>query len=138
LTVAADGQPADPRGPWPPAPFTSAGDPPQPSFSGCWPAQHQALRVPSASARSRRAGQRTAAFTSPGTTPRQAAATGVVTGRSRVLAQFTALRYSALDGADHASYKEQGSMIRRYVIWRNRHADDTRLRRVVAHADVAW
>ncbi|HEY5354991.1 MAG TPA: hypothetical protein VIK57_21310, partial [Streptosporangiaceae bacterium] len=45
-------------------------------------------------------------------------------------AQFTALRYFTLDGADHASHKEQGSMIRRYIIWRNRHADDTRLRQV--------
>jgi len=28
-------------------------------------------------------------------------------------------------------------MIRRYIIWRNRHADDTRLRRIVARANVA-
>ncbi|WP_433345417.1 hypothetical protein ACQP25_24015 [Microtetraspora malaysiensis] len=47
------------------------------------------------------------------------------------------LRYFALDGTDHASHKEQGSMIRRYMIWRNRHADDRRLRAVVAKANVA-
>jgi hypothetical protein len=41
-----------------------------------------------------------------------------------------------VDGADHVSHKEQG-MIRRYIIWRNRHADDTRLRQVVAPASVA-
>jgi hypothetical protein len=31
----------------------------------------------------------------------------------------------------------EGSMIRRYVIWRNRHADDIRLRQVVARANAA-
>jgi hypothetical protein len=31
----------------------------------------------------------------------------------RIEAQFTALRYFALDGTDHASHKEQASMIRR-------------------------
>ncbi|WP_245627454.1 hypothetical protein [Actinomadura oligospora] len=52
-------------------------------------------------------------------------------------AQFTALRYFTLDGTDHATHKEQGSMIRRYIIWRNRHADDRRLRAVVIRANVA-
>lgn len=56
---------------------------------------------------------------------------------NRIEAQFTALRYFALDGTDHRSHKEQGSMIRRYIIWRNRHADDTRLRRIVARANTA-
>jgi hypothetical protein len=56
---------------------------------------------------------------------------------NRIEAQFTALRYFALDGTDHRSHKEQGSMIRGYIIWRNRHADDTRLRQVVARANVA-
>ena len=56
---------------------------------------------------------------------------------NRIEAQFTALRYFALDGTDHASHKEQGSMIRRYIIWRNRHADDQRLRAVVDRANVA-
>jgi hypothetical protein len=41
-----------------------------------------------------------------------------------VEAQFTALRYFNLDGTDHASHKEQASMIRRYIIWRNNHAYD--------------
>ncbi|MFH9203290.1 IS630 family transposase, partial [Streptomyces anulatus] len=48
-----------------------------------------------------------------------------------------ALRYFTLDGTDHADHKKQGSMIRRYIIWRNRHADDRRLRAVVDRANVA-
>ncbi|WTJ88241.1 transposase [Streptomyces sp. NBC_01538] len=56
---------------------------------------------------------------------------------NRIEAQFTALRYFTLDGTDHASHREQGSMIRRYIIWRNRHADDRRLRAVVERANVA-
>ena len=56
---------------------------------------------------------------------------------NRVEAQFTALRYFALDGTDHASHHEQASMIRRYIIWRNNHAYDQRLRQVVTRANVA-
>ena len=56
---------------------------------------------------------------------------------NRIEAQFTALRYFALDGTDHASHHEQGSMIRRYIIWRNNHAYDERLRRIVDRANVA-
>src|SRR5262249_28871103 len=56
---------------------------------------------------------------------------------NRIEAQFAALRYFTLDGTDHANHKEQGSMIRRYIIWRNRHADDQRLRTVVDRANVA-
>src|SRR5437763_8013201 len=56
---------------------------------------------------------------------------------NRIEAQFTALRYFALDGTDHATHEEQGSMIRRYTIWRNTHAYDERLRRVVARDNVA-
>jgi transposase len=56
---------------------------------------------------------------------------------NRIEAQFTALRYFTLDGTDHPDHKEQGSMIRRYIIWRNRHADDRRLRTVVDRANVA-
>jgi transposase len=56
---------------------------------------------------------------------------------NRVEAQFTALRYFALDGTDHATHKEQASMIRRYIIWRNNHAYDQRLRQVVTRANVA-
>jgi len=56
---------------------------------------------------------------------------------NRIEAQFTALRYFALDGTDHATHKEQGSMIRRYIIWRNTHAHDERLRRIINRANVA-
>ncbi|MFJ6486257.1 hypothetical protein ACIQK6_39975, partial [Streptomyces sp. NPDC091682] len=58
-------------------------------------------------------------------------------GLNRIEAQFTALRYFALDGTDHASHREQGSMIRRYIIWRNKHAQDERLRSVVSRANIA-
>ncbi|EME67361.1 transposase [Rhodococcus ruber BKS 20-38] len=55
----------------------------------------------------------------------------------RIEAQFTALRYFALDGTDYGSHREQASMIRRHIIWRNKHADDERLREVVDRANVA-
>jgi transposase len=44
---------------------------------------------------------------------------------SRIEAQFTALRYFALDGTDHATHQEQGSMVRRYIIWRSRLARES-------------
>jgi hypothetical protein len=56
---------------------------------------------------------------------------------NRIEAQFTALRYFALDGTDHASHAEQGLMIRHYLAWRNRHARDERLGRIVKRANVA-
>jgi transposase len=56
---------------------------------------------------------------------------------NRIEPQFTALRYFALDGTDHASHREQASMIRRYIIWRNNHAYDERLRRIIDRANVA-
>jgi hypothetical protein len=56
---------------------------------------------------------------------------------ARVEARFTALRYFPLDGTDHASQREQASMIRRYIIWRNDYAYDERLRQVVTRANVA-
>jgi transposase len=56
---------------------------------------------------------------------------------NRIEAQFTALRYFTLDGTDHPSHKEQASMIRRYIIWRNNHAYDEKLRRIVDKANVA-
>jgi hypothetical protein len=56
---------------------------------------------------------------------------------NRIEAQFTALRYFALDGTDHASHAEQASMIRRYIIWRNNHAYDERPRRIIAKANIA-
>jgi hypothetical protein len=56
---------------------------------------------------------------------------------NRIEAQFTALRYFALDGTDHPSHLEQARMIRRYIAWRNRHADDQALREPVKRANVA-
>jgi len=56
---------------------------------------------------------------------------------NRIEAQFTALRYFALDGTDHGTHREQASMIRRYIIWRNRNAHDRALREVVKRANVA-
>jgi hypothetical protein len=56
---------------------------------------------------------------------------------NRIEAQFTALRYFTLDGTDHASHKEQASMIRRYIIWRNNHAYEERLGRIVDRANAA-
>jgi hypothetical protein len=51
-------------------------------------------------------------------------------------AQFAALRYFTLDGTDHPSHAEQGLMIRRFIAWRNRHAPDERLGRIVKRANV--
>jgi len=56
---------------------------------------------------------------------------------NRIEAQFQALRYFTLDGTDHRSHKEQNSMIRRYIIWRNRNAHDKTLRELVKRANVA-
>ena len=56
---------------------------------------------------------------------------------NRIEAQFQALRYFCLDGTDHASHHEQASMIRRYIIWRNRNAHDRALRELVKRANVA-
>ncbi len=56
---------------------------------------------------------------------------------NRIEAQFTALRYFALDGTDHRTHQEQGSVIRQYIIWRNHHAEDQQLRRIVNRANVA-
>ena len=56
---------------------------------------------------------------------------------NRIEAQFTALRYFALDGTDHESHEAQSRMIRRYIAWRNRHADDKALRELVKRANVA-
>ena len=47
------------------------------------------------------------------------------------------MRYFALAGTDHESHKEQASMIRRYIIWRNNHAYDERLLQIVNRANVA-
>jgi transposase len=54
---------------------------------------------------------------------------------NRIEAQFTALRYVALDNTDHDSHREQASMIRRCIAWRNRHVTDPELRKVVRRAE---
>ena len=41
------------------------------------------------------------------------------------------LWYFALDGTGHASHRQGASMICRYIIWRNHHVYDERLRRIV-------
>jgi transposase len=56
---------------------------------------------------------------------------------NRIEAQFTALREFALNGTDHTTHREQNSMIRRYIAWRNRHTNDPRLRRIIDRANVA-
>ena len=56
---------------------------------------------------------------------------------NRIEAQFTALRYFTIDGTDHATHREQASMIRRYIRWRNRNAQDKALREIVKRANVA-
>ena len=56
---------------------------------------------------------------------------------NRIEAQFTALRYFALDGTDHDSHEAQGRMIRRDIAWRNRNADDRALRELIKRANVA-
>jgi transposase len=55
---------------------------------------------------------------------------------NRIEAQFTALRYFALDGTDHETHRQQASMIRRYIAWRNRHATDPKLRKVIRRAEI--
>jgi hypothetical protein len=47
------------------------------------------------------------------------------------------LREFTLNGTDHATHQEQGSMIRRYIAWRNRHTSDPRLRRIINRANAA-
>ena len=55
---------------------------------------------------------------------------------NRIEAQFTALRYFTLDGTDHGTHREQASMIRRYIAWRNRHVTDPKLRKVIKRASI--
>ena len=57
--------------------------------------------------------------------------------RNRIVAHFTARRYFALDGTDQRTHQEQGSMIRRYIAWRNRHIEDQQLRGIVTRANAA-
>jgi hypothetical protein len=51
-------------------------------------------------------------------------------------AQFQALRDFCLDGPDHRSHREQASMIRRYIVWRNRNADNQNLCELVKRANL--
>jgi hypothetical protein len=53
---------------------------------------------------------------------------------NRIEAQFSTLRYFALNRTTTPAAAEQASMIRRYIAWRNRHAHDQRLREVVTKA----
>jgi transposase len=53
---------------------------------------------------------------------------------NRIEPQFTALRYFTLNGTDHQSHREQASMIRRYIAWRNGHTTDPKLRKVIKRA----
>ena len=54
---------------------------------------------------------------------------------NRIECQFTALRKFTLNGTDHATRREQGSMIRRYMAWRNRNTSDPRLHRIIKRAN---
>jgi hypothetical protein len=56
---------------------------------------------------------------------------------NRIECHFAALCYFALHGTDHLDHREQNSMIRRYIAWRNRHTDDDELRGVSLRAKVA-
>ena len=56
---------------------------------------------------------------------------------NRIEAQFQALRYFTLDGTDHESHEAQARMIRRYIAWRNRNANDKALSAFVKRANVA-
>ncbi|MGZ7011043.1 MAG: IS630 family transposase [Ilumatobacteraceae bacterium] len=56
---------------------------------------------------------------------------------NRIEAQFTALRYFALDGTDHQTHDVQARMIRRYIAWRNRNAHNQALRELIKRANVA-
>jgi transposase len=56
---------------------------------------------------------------------------------NRIEAQFKALRYFTLNGTDHPDHATQPRLIRRYTAWRNRHAHDPKLRRLINTANVA-
>lgn len=56
---------------------------------------------------------------------------------NRIEAQFTGLRYFALDGTEHATHEEHGRAIRRYISRGNRNPHDRHLRTIVDRAHVA-
>ena len=49
----------------------------------------------------------------------------------------TALRCFALESTDHRTHREQDSMIRRCIAWRNRNTENREPRRIVSRANVA-
>jgi hypothetical protein len=49
----------------------------------------------------------------------------------------SALRYFCLDGTDHQSHEAQAFLIRRYIAWRNRNAQNKAVRELVKRANVA-
>jgi hypothetical protein len=65
------------------------------------------------------------------------AASGNTSSHFGATVAFAALRYFALNATDHRSHREQNSMIRRYIAWRNRHTNDEELRAVSIRAKVA-
>lgn len=54
-----------------------------------------------------------------------------------IKARFAALRCFALDGTEHPTRKAQGSMIRRYITWRNKNAAAEPLTALVHRANAA-
>src|SRR5664280_2132526 len=56
---------------------------------------------------------------------------------NRIEVQFQALHCFTLDCTDRKSHAEQSSMIRRYIIWRNRNAQDETQRELAKRANVA-
>ena len=50
---------------------------------------------------------------------------------------FAPLRYFALDGTDYRTHREQNTIVRRYIAWRNGHTDDAELRDISIRAKVA-
>jgi hypothetical protein len=56
---------------------------------------------------------------------------------NRIEGQFTELRYFGPDGTDHANHEEEARMIRRYIAWRNRNAQNRALQELVKRPNVA-
>ena len=56
---------------------------------------------------------------------------------NRIAAEFQALSYFTPEPTDHTLPEEQARMIRRNLGWRNRLADDEKLREIVDRAKVA-
>jgi hypothetical protein len=53
---------------------------------------------------------------------------------NRIESPFTALRHFALNGTGHPGQREQASIIRRYIAWRNNLTTDPQLRKVIKKA----